>query len=592
MRFNFLELKRQRDYTVFLLLLILWFSYSLSIFVLTLLFRALFISSGRSHRLDAGGADEADPLILAFDWTVHHWKLWLFLGFAVALVFWLYSAMTSKDKVLTMFRAYPPDESDRYHRVFSNIIEEVKIASGIKKISPVIVPDTDINAFACEGMDGSVAIGVTEGAVAQLNRQELEAVVAHEMGHVMAGDLVSSTMFTGIMTFYSMMMQMGRSFLRASNYRGANAGSGVGAVLYLVGGLWYVVNSLLILAISRQREYRADLLAVKIVRDPESLARALLKIDRNCKSMRIIKDKFMGSLFISNPFQPTEEEDVFSSLGSTHPPIRSRINVLCNIAGVSVEDLERKIVEEDKAQRRPMGGLVWLEPVEETEGEEGGWFVFRGGQWEGPFGLNELLGLGLGMDDFVRKEGGEAALVQDVPELVSLFRGAPDKEEVPNSENKGRKMVCPRCESALKLADYEGTRVYACPSCYGILADLNAIRKILVRQEVGFSEDVVRWGDKLLEMGKSGDVSYKKEKSFVCPFCGEVRACPTCPIVSLMDKRFVSNRLPVEIDMCPRCGRVWFDHRELEVLQYMVEKLVRETGSSFKEVLDLYVGVV
>ena len=600
MRFNFLEVKREKDYVIFWLLLLLGISYTAGIFILVVLLQIVFLI------MDSDG-HHSNLLWSTFHWTLMHWYWWLILGFSVGFILWLHALFTSKDRVLFLFKAYPPNPEDAYHKCFMDIIEEVKIASGMKKIEPMVLPDTDVNAFSCEGGDGSVVIGVTEGALACFSRAELESIVAHEMGHVMAGDLLATTMFTSIISFYSGIKALGRKMLSSSFSYGGRASLGLilmAVPIYLVGQCWGIINSLLVLAISRQREYRADMLAVKIVRDPESLARALVKISMGKKSSKMINDKFMGSLFVDNPFQEPCEgdfeedigEDLLSGIWATHPPIKKRIEILCNIAGINREDIEKEVAEERKNEVRVLRGLVWIEDGSCDMGNS--WMLYRDGSWLGPFTIEELLKIA-DLTDFVKEaEDASPVMVQDNPVLVAALRegseGDKDSLHKGSEDLKGRRkqIICPRCSVPLRLADYEGVRVYACPQCYGILVQHLDVRKILVREEVGFDEEVKRWGDEILrtDEGLNDRGEFKRERSFLCPVCRGI-SLDNYQVNAYMYKRLVSNKFNIEVDVCPRCYRVWFDAKELEVLQYVVERLAKEKQLPLEEIINLFVGI-
>lgn len=625
MRFNFLEIKRKKDRYVFLLLLLLMLSYTVGFFVTT--YAVLFVA-----RIGFMSGASFPSVIRWVNHQLFHTRLGLQVLLAavvLSLVSWLLSGFSLRH-IVSMFKGYPPEPDDRYHKQFVNIIDEVKIASGIKNIEPRILPDTDINAFTCQDFSGKIVIGVTEGALAKLTRHELEAVVGHEMGHVMSGDVVTTTMFSAIMSVYAAMKEVGLGMLklglagvysyrsardrdsrvniRASRSSGINVLALIGLVVFIISLLWSYLNYMLITLISRQREYRADALAIKIVRDPISLARALLKIKNGHKSVKLITDKTVGALFISNPFTPerlSSGSSLAESLFNTHPPITDRISIVCNIAGVSPDELERQIIAEEKAkiEARSKTGLIFLGDEEDgadSQVDSGAdrWMVFLDSAWRGPFTVKELATMGLPPDTFIKREGEEGhSMIQDNPELMmGLFgvsarvedAGAQDGDEV--SGNAKKQVYCPRCRDVLlSRADYEGVLVLACPNCFGVLLDRDHLKKILLRKEVGFSDDIRQWGDKLFSMveisGKRYEIApIKREPSFVCPVCGDRKFGAKQETISMMYKRVFAKKFPVQVDICGLCGLIWFDKGELEVLQYMFEKKAEEMGVSVEEV--------
>lgn len=606
MRFNFLEIKRRTDKNVFILLLLLILSYFIGLFlvayVLLLLVSPFMVK---------------DPtLAKAFHWVqmvMFERSLFRYL-LAVSIIIGLFSwllAGFSLRSIVDLFSGYPPDPSDRYHQQFINMIEEIKIASGIHDIEPVILPDSTINAFSCQDLSGRIVIGITEGALTKLTRQELEAVLAHEMGHIMAGDVITTTMFSAIVSVYSAMKNSGLSVMRSSTalLRGGESpnlkAGGVifhavwvffaGLVVFAISQVWSLMNYMLIMLISRQREYRADALAIKIIRDPVSLARALAKIEHNRRSARLIPEENLGALFISNPFSEGEilSESLWDELFSTHPPLSKRIDVICNIAGISEEDLRREVAEEERIQkRRTLIGLSFLDDNSGSSIEETKWMILKDGQWEGPFHVEDLAKMELSPHTFVRPEDDEVYFpLEDNAELFGLLFGAEERDDSAPFQVRDDKYrgVCPRCGVRLQKAEYEGVIVRACPDCYGVILDRSQLKRILLREEVGFSEEIRRWGDALLSIRNKETRLFKPEPSFFCPVCGEVRACPTCRPVSMMYRRMFSIEFLIEVDVCRRCDRIWFDKYELELLQYMFEKLVRDTNRSPEEVWDDYI---
>ncbi len=571
MRFNFLEIKRKKDRNVLWLLVILSVCYSLGFLLIWcwINFCSLLVI-GKSLFKSFNGT--AVVIVTAIIFSIIAWV----------------SAGWGAGHLLKVFKAYPPEEKDRYHRQFSNIIEEVKIASGIKDIHPMILPDSDINAFSCQDFSGEVIIGVTEGALAKLSRQELEAVVAHEMGHVMAGDLLSTTMFSVVMSVYTAFKEAGLILMkgadRSSDLRDSSSSSLgtflVGSGIFVIAQLWSYLNYFLITAISRQREYRADALAVKIIRDPISLARALLRIKLSYKSKKIITDKLLSALFISDPFESAEDNEGFwSELFSTHPKLEDRLAVICNIASVSMGDLQRLVISEEKIKNknRIKARIMFLEDIGASAGQIKRWFVLIQGQWLGPYDKDRLLKMDLSSDVFLKQEQDNTIL------MFSDFLGQ-IKDEVVKVD---KDIFCPRCEDGMLLrADYEGVEVLACESCLGILVDREVLRRILGRREVGFSDEVCELAEKML---KTVDVSkrysdYLKDfrPSFICPVCKNEKFT--------MIKMQISYKFPVEVDVCRMCSRIWFDPLELEILQCLVEKVVDKEGLGVDNVLSRYVA--
>ncbi len=241
----------------------------------------------------------------------------------IAVIYTLISFYAGDKMLLSMANAKPATKKEYPH--FVNTVEGLAIAAGIPSPKPYVIKQPAINAFATGRNPEKAAITVTEGALKKLNREELESVVAHEMGHIKNYDIrfmMLVVIMIGIITILS------HFFLRSFWFSGGgnNRGS-IGALLIIVGIILAIfaplVGYLIRMAISRRREYLADATGALLTRYPRGLANALRKIKRENMPMRNI-DKSMASLFISNPLKSGWLNNIFS----THPPIDERIKRL------------------------------------------------------------------------------------------------------------------------------------------------------------------------------------------------------------------------------------------------------------------------
>ena len=106
----------------------------------------------------------------------------IFAGAAVAAgIHWYYSNKKVVSKVLSLLGAKAPDKRDKYHAMFQNIVDEIETAAGGLKVERFILPTGAMNAFALADLSGRRVIGITEGLLSRLHRDELQAVIAHEM---------------------------------------------------------------------------------------------------------------------------------------------------------------------------------------------------------------------------------------------------------------------------------------------------------------------------------------------------------------------------------------------------------------------------
>jgi heat shock protein HtpX len=219
-----------------------------------------------------------------------------------------------------------------------NVVEEMAIASGLPNPRIWIVPDADPNAFATGRDAATASIAVTEGLLAQLSRDELQAVIAHEMSHVRNLDVRLMTLLAAMVGSIALMSDgMGRMIGLGGRVGGRVAGrrgSGKGnplAIVILV--LWVltlviapVISRLLAMAVSRKREYLADATAAQLTRNPLALASALEKLETATAPTGSIS-RGAAHLCIVDPAPgvlATKEGFVADVLAS-HPPIRQRI---------------------------------------------------------------------------------------------------------------------------------------------------------------------------------------------------------------------------------------------------------------------------
>jgi heat shock protein HtpX len=224
-------------------------------------------------------------------------------------------------------------------RQLDNIVEEMAIASGTPKPKVYIVPDDDPNAFVT-GVDArSSHLAVTRGLLTSLDRDELQAVVAHEMGHVVNEDTRLMTLMAGL-TGAILLMRDGvaRVVFHGGRRRGGGGGGGNGdkkgnPIVLILLVLWVIswilaplITRLLAMGISRKREYLADAMAAQFTRNPMALATALEKIESASAPTRSINSG-VAHLCIADPTGriANEREGGLADLFATHPPMRNRV---------------------------------------------------------------------------------------------------------------------------------------------------------------------------------------------------------------------------------------------------------------------------
>lgn len=234
--------------------------------------------------------------------------------------------------VLASSAAQPVPSDDHRYQQLRNVVDEMAIASGLPRPQLFVIPDADPNAFATGKDPAHATIAVTDGLVQKLNREELQAVIAHEMSHVRNYDIRMMTVVAALGGAVMLLSEFGLRSMRFGGGRKRERG-GLGPfvlVLWLVAMILApLVMQLLSMAVSRQREYLADASGSELTRNPAALASALEKIDSATEPTRSIK-KGTGHFCISDPLgrSVNSKEGTLADLFGTHPPIAKRITLL------------------------------------------------------------------------------------------------------------------------------------------------------------------------------------------------------------------------------------------------------------------------
>jgi heat shock protein HtpX len=212
------------------------------------------------------------------------------------------------------------------------IVENLCITAGLPMPKVYVIPEQMINAFATGRDPKHASIAVTQGAIDNLENEELEGVIAHEMSHVGNYDVRFMTLVAVLVGIISLLANWfirinffgGR---RSSNDRG---GGNVGMIFFLIGIILSILApiaaTLIQLAVSRKREFLADASGVQLTRYPEGLARALEKIAQQDARIKHASNA-TAHLYIANPFGAVTAKGL-GKLFSTHPPIEERIKIL------------------------------------------------------------------------------------------------------------------------------------------------------------------------------------------------------------------------------------------------------------------------
>ncbi|MFT5301311.1 MAG: Zn-dependent protease with chaperone function [Mariniblastus sp.] len=230
----------------------------------------------------------------------------------------------------------PASTTDLAERRLLNVVEEMALASGVS-VPPVYImkDEPGINAFAAGYSPADAVIGVNRGTIEQLNRDELQGVIAHEFSHILNGDMRMNIRLIGILFGIQILAMIGYFLLRAFGTGGRRSSSkdgggqaailGIALAFLIFGSIGQIFARMIKASISRQREYLADASAVQFTRYPAGLCGALKVIGSTARGSAIESKEAesMSHMFFANGFSSK-----LSGLLSTHPPMIPRIQKL------------------------------------------------------------------------------------------------------------------------------------------------------------------------------------------------------------------------------------------------------------------------
>jgi heat shock protein HtpX len=250
----------------------------------------------------------------------------MFLALAFAAVLNFVSYFFSDKIALSMYRAQPVtrEELPRAYAAVERLTQKI----GIPMPKIYVIPTESPNAFATGRNPSHASVAVTHGILGLLNDEELEGVLAHELGHVNNRDILISSVAATIAGAITMLASMGRWAMLFGGYGGGDrdrrggGGGGLAALFMLI--VAPIAATLIQLAVSRSREYQADATGAHFTGNPYALASALQKLDAYSRRVPMQATPSTAHLFIIQPFLGMN----FGSLFSTHPPIAKRIERL------------------------------------------------------------------------------------------------------------------------------------------------------------------------------------------------------------------------------------------------------------------------
>jgi Zn-dependent protease with chaperone function/Zn-finger nucleic acid-binding protein len=438
-------------------------------------------------------------------------KFWLIdaaVSLLVALLQYYDARKFGGSYILKRLAARPPDRTDRYHLAFENAVEEIRLAAGLPKVRAYVLPDWAVNSLAVIEADGTPAVAVTEGLLADFARDELEAVAAHEIAHIARGDAFFLTFICAMANFFERIREMFEPDFEEPAAPGTRRTQAGGSIVAAFAALSSLVVRMLGVLVSRERELLADAAAVELGRSPEALARAIFKADAHNSFVGDFNRTY-GPLFIVPPKTKAPAPDTAGSWPNTHPSVARRMAVLADMAHSTPEAIVARIADMNRDRDR---AKVIFPAYEELH-------------------------------------GGAAA-----PSGPAVGTAA------------GSAGLCPRCRLPLADALYEGVPVRVCRECLGKLVDQDVMDRILARTEIGFSPALVRKAEELRQNLKRNPLKSQKRLDRT----SAAAACPACGY--RLASRPYNYQYFIPVEKCLSCGRIWFDADEMEILQILVEQ--------------------
>src|SRR5690348_15123385 len=241
----------------------------------------------------------------------------MFLALAFAAVMNFVSYFYSDKIALAMYRAKPVTR-EQLPRAYA-AVERLTQKIGIPMPKIYVIPSESPNAFATGRNPSHASVAVTHGILGLLNEEELEGVLAHELGHVNNRDILISSIAATLAGAITYLARFGMFF--GGGDRDERRGSGAMGLIMLI--LAPLAAMLIQMAVSRSREYGADESGAKVTGNPYALASALAKLDAYSKRLPMQATPSTAHLFIIQPFLGS-----LGNLFSTHPPIAKRIERL------------------------------------------------------------------------------------------------------------------------------------------------------------------------------------------------------------------------------------------------------------------------
>ena len=255
----------------------------------------------------------------------------------VCLIWTIISYSCGSDMMLGFAGARELNDKDKENKKVFKSVENVALAAGMPTPRVYVIHDDSLNAFATGTSPRNASIALTSGIIDKLTPLELEAVIAHEIGHIKNRDVRLDVIIITCLGALTLLADfIARVFIYSDNDRhnDDNEQNNLRVVLLVLWLSLIIFNlffaPIMYFSLSRTREYAADAESAHITRNPSALISALQKINVDPRVESLDKCKLMGNVCIANPL---DKKRMFAGIGETHPSIANRIKRLKSMRG-------------------------------------------------------------------------------------------------------------------------------------------------------------------------------------------------------------------------------------------------------------------
>lgn len=276
--------------------------------------------------------------------TVQYWPIIL----SIVIIWFVIAYFFQGAMIRSLSHSHPVTRKDE--PALYNLVENMCIATGTKMPRLEIIETHARNAFASGINDSTYCITVTRGLMQSLQKDELEAVLAHELSHILNRDvrlMMVCIVFTGMLGIAAQILWSNVRYsmwIPRSSDRNKSGGGGIVLLFTLLAILWvgYLATLLMRFAISRKREYMADAGAVRITKNPDAMMRALVRISGAADIPKAPGD--IKTMCFENAAP-------FMGLFATHPPIQQRVAMISAYSGLPAPEMRPKMRADDAFDR-------------------------------------------------------------------------------------------------------------------------------------------------------------------------------------------------------------------------------------------------